>query len=106
MLFRQVPRPNVEGTPSLQLMAYRSYCRIKALVIGHFLFTVKTVCLHGESEMDGLSQGWKPCTYFSSTTFPTVDSSATALAAACLLLTCLSAALRCKQRRETVNKMV
>jgi len=30
-----------------------------------------------------------PCTLFSSTTFPTVESSATALAPACLLLPCL-----------------
>jgi len=30
-----------------------------------------------------------PCTFFSSTTFPTVDSSAKTLAAACILLTCL-----------------
>ena len=45
---------------SLQLMAYpmRLYCRVKALVTSLYLFTVKTVCLHGESEMDGLSQGW------------------------------------------------
>jgi len=31
----------------------------------------------------------KYLTHFLSTTFPTVDSSATALAAACVLLTCL-----------------
>ena len=45
-----------------------------------------------------------PCTFFSSIKFPTVDSSATALAAACPFLTCLpqqllavSSAIKCKQ---------
>jgi len=49
-----------------------------------------------------------PCTFFSSTTFPTVDGSATAMAAACLLLAYLphAAAFSCKQRYKSVNKMV
>ena len=45
------------------------------------------------------------CTFFSSTTFPTVDSSATTLAAACLLLACLPQQ-HLVQRYERVNKMV
>jgi len=48
-----------------------------------------------------------PCTFFSSMMFPTVDSSATALAAACLLFDLSAAAtLSCKQRYKSVNKMV
>jgi len=42
-----------------------------------------------------------PCTFFSSTTFRTVDSSATVLVATCLLLTCLP-----QQRNKSGNKVV
>jgi len=36
----------------------RSYRSIKALVMDHYLFSVKTICLHGESGVDGLNGGW------------------------------------------------
>jgi len=48
-----------------------------------------------------------PCRFFSSITFPTVDSSAKALAAACLMFhLSATATLTCKYRYKNVNKMV